>query len=87
MDRASMKRGYAFGNNLSEPNTSIADAWLRAVRTTSSSGRSHPVAIGIGDNTSDATAMLELTFNDLTSPQKRPGPLSACGPVCFADRH
>jgi hypothetical protein len=87
MDRLSAKRGYAFGDNLSQGNTSIADAWLRAVRATSTTGTSRPVAIGLGDNTSDAEAMLRLTFDDLSSPQKRPAPLSPCGSVCFADRH
>lgn len=87
MDRLSAKRGYAFGDNLLQRNTSIADAWLRAVRTTSTTGGSRPVAIGLGDNASDATAMLSLTFDDLSSPQKRPAPLSPGGPVFFAGRH
>jgi hypothetical protein len=87
MDRLSTKRGHAFGDNLSEGNTSIADAWLRAVRSTSTTGTSRPVAIGLGDNYSDAKAMLGLTFNELSSPQKTPAPLSPSGPVCFADRH
>jgi hypothetical protein len=87
MDRLSAKRGFAFGDNLSQADTSIADAWLRAVRATSTTGTSRPVAIGLGDNVSDAKAMLALTFGDLSSPQKRPSPLSPSGPVCFADRH
>jgi hypothetical protein len=89
MDRLSTKRGYAFADNMSQRNASIsiADAWLQAVRSTSTTGTSRPVAIGLGDNTSDAKAMLALTLNDLLSPQKRPSALGASASVYFADRH
>jgi hypothetical protein len=87
MDRLSTKRGYAFADNVSQRNTPIADAWLRAVRSTSTTGTSHPVAIGLGDSASDAKAMLALTFDDLSSPQKRPAPLSPSASVHFVDRH
>lgn len=87
MDRLSTKRGYAFADNLLQKNTAIADAWLWAVRSTSTTGSSRPVAIGLGDNASDANAMLGLTFDDLSSPQKMPAALSPGSPVHVVDRH
>jgi len=87
MDRLSTKRGYAFADNMSQRNASIADAWLQAVRSTSTTGTSRPVAIGLGDNASDAKAMLALTIDDLASPQKSPPALSPSASVYFVDRH
>jgi hypothetical protein len=87
MDRLSTKRGYAFADNMSQRNASIADAWLQAVRSTSTTGTSRPVAIGLGDNASDAKAMLALTIDDLASPMRSPLSLSPSGPVYFVDRH
>jgi len=87
IDTPSTERGYAFADNIVQENTSIADAWLRAVRSTSSTGTSRPVAIGLGDTAAEATTMLSLTFHDLRSAAKRPSPLSPRVPVQFADRH
>jgi len=87
VDVPSTERGYAFADNIVRNDTSIADAWLLAVRSTSSTGTSRPVAIGLGDNVGDAQAMLSLTFHDLRSVGKRPPSLSSGSPVQFADRH
>ena len=86
-DIVSTERGYAFADNLAQRDTSIADAWLRAVRSTSSTGASHPVAIGSGDSPAEANSMLSLTFHQLRSDTTRPAALSATGPVYLADRH
>jgi len=87
MDRLSTKRGYAFADNLLQPQTSIADAWLRAVRSTSTTGMSRPIAIGLGNSAPAAKAMLELTFSQLCSETTRPASLSPSSAVHLVDRH
>jgi|ERR1700723_593346 len=68
IDRGSAGRGAAFADNLVNGQT-FADAWINAVRSTSSSQFSKAVAIGIGDTQADAKSV--LTTSTLNSP---PGP-------------
>lgn len=58
IDAASALRGKAFADNLIKGDT-FADAWIGAARSTIGSVHKKAVAIGIGDNQTDAQAVLD----------------------------
>jgi hypothetical protein len=69
IDRGSAARGKAFADNLLGGST-FADAWIKAVHSTTTSQYRRAVAIGVGDTPADAQSVL-TTAGIASMPAKR----------------
>lgn len=69
IDRASALRGKAFADELVNGKT-YADAWIRAVNSTTVSRHSKAVAVGVGDSAADAQNVLDTASLAVVPPAR-----------------